>query len=238
MFSIDRTLCLLLVVHATSCRGGMEAQEQYLRARERMVEDQLRGRNIKSGQVLSAMLRLERHRFVPEQYRKDAYYDGPLPIGYEQTISQPYIVALMTEILDVRPGMRVLEIGTGSGYQAAVLAEIGAQVFSIEIVPELCDRARGILIQDLQYKNVELRCGDGYVGWPEEAPFDRIMLTAAPAKIPQPLLDQLKIGGIMISPVGTTFQQLMVYRKKQDHKVFVERSIPVRFVPMTGRAAE
>ncbi|MBE7440069.1 MAG: protein-L-isoaspartate(D-aspartate) O-methyltransferase [Spirochaetales bacterium] len=233
---MDRKLCLLLAVLAAGCRGGMEAQDHFLSARERMVQEQLRGRGIKNEPVLSAMFRIERHRFVPDAYRKEAYYDGPLPIGKEQTISQPYIVALMTELLDTAPGMRVLEIGTGSGYQTAVLAELQTAVFSIEIVPELCERSRKILLEELKYRNVMLRCGDGYAGWPEDAPFDRIMLTAAPASVPEPLLAQLKAGGKMVSPVGTAVQQLMVFRKDSKSRISVERNIPVRFVPMTGRA--
>ena len=167
-----------------------------------MVETQLKKRGIRSPAVLEAMGRVPRHRFVPRVMRGLAYDDGPLPIGQGQTISQPYIVALMTELVEPRKDMRVLEIGTGSGYQAAVLAECVAEVDSIEVVPEL-GKAAGTLLRELGYKNVHVKIGDGYEGWPDKAPFDAIVLTAAPPdRIPQPLLDQLKVGGRLVAPVG------------------------------------
>ncbi len=170
--------------------------------RRRMVDEQLRARDIRSAQVLDAMLKVPRHLFVPEPQRAEAYSDSPLPIGYEQTISQPYIVAFMTQALDVAPGHRVLEVGTGSGYQAAVLGTLAKEVYTIEIVPPLADRARETL-SSLGYRNVQVRTGNGYLGWPEHAPYDRIMVTAAPDEVPAALLQQLKIGGLMAIPVGS-----------------------------------
>jgi protein-L-isoaspartate(D-aspartate) O-methyltransferase len=199
---------------------------------DRMVREQIEARGVKDPRVLEAMRSVPRHEFVPAASRSDAYSDTPLPIGDSQTISQPYIVALMTELLEVGPGSKVLEIGTGSGYQAAVLAAMGVEVFSIEILPRLCERARETL-QDLEIPSVTVRCGDGYGGWPEEAPFDGIIVTAAPATLPDPLLEQLADGANMVIPVGDFYQELKVVTRVGD--VFEERSvIPVRFVPMTG----
>ena len=172
-----------------------------------------------------------RHAYVPEPIRDRAYQDSPLPIGYEQTISQPYIVALMTELLEVTPGQKVLEIGTGSGYQAAVLAEVGAEVFTIEIICELAERAKADLIAT-GYDEIHVRCGDGYQGWPEEAPFERIIVTAAPPELPQALVDQLAPGGRLVVPVGEESQSLQVVTKDEDGEVHVEDTLPVRFVPM------
>ena len=182
------------------------------------------------------MRRVPRHRFVPEAYRSEAYADYPLRIGHDQTISQPYIVGLMTQMAQVRTGQRVLEIGTGSGYQAAVLAELGAEVYSIEIVRALGESARALL-GDLGYRTVHVRIGDGYQGWPEHAPFDAIVLTAAPPAIPQPLLAQLTVGGRLVAPVGRDYQELVIITRTLDG---YEQSagIPVRFVPMTGRAQQ
>ena len=178
------------------------------------------------------MRTVPRHLFVPDVYRDAAYNDSPLPIGQGQTISQPYIVALMTELLEVEEGSRVLEIGTGSGYQAAVLAEMGVEVFSIEIKTKLCEAAAEVL-KSLEYAIARVRCGDGYGGWPDEAPFDGIVVTAAPDRIPDPLLDQLADGARMVIPVGEFYQELKVITRTEDG--YQERSvIPVRFVPMTG----
>jgi protein-L-isoaspartate(D-aspartate) O-methyltransferase len=204
--------------------------------RDRMVRQQLARRDIRSPAVLSAMLRVPRHRFVPKNHQREAYGDHPLPIGHQQTISQPYIVAYMTQALAPRAGQKVLEIGTGSGYQAAVLAEIVGRVYSIEIVAPLGERA-GKLLDELGYKNIFTRIGDGYKGWPEVAPFDAVILTAAPPKIPQPLLDQLKVGGVMIAPVGTVHQELVRITKTATG-FNRERVMGVRFVPMTGEAQE
>ena len=198
-----------------------------------MVEEQLRTRDIRSERVLEAMRRVPRHLFVPEGRREDAYRDTPLPIGYEQTISQPYIVAFMTQALDVRPEHRVLEIGTGSGYQAAVLGALANKVYTIEIVAPLAERARQTL-SGLGYRNIEVRTGNGYLGWPEHAPYDRIMVTAAPDEVPPALVAQLKIGGVMVIPVGTLHQELRVLRRTTTGLQTLD-TLPVRFVPMTGK---
>ncbi len=204
--------------------------------RLRMVERQLRKRDITDCSVLDAMSRVPRHLFVPVPKRVFAYEDHPLSIGYDQTISQPYIVALMTQLAQPKPKFRALDIGTGCGYQAAVLAELVDKVYSIEIVPSLADEARGRL-KTLGYNNVEVRCGDGYRGWPEHTPFDVIIVAAAPDHIPQPLIDQLAPGGRLVIPVGRDFQNLMVVEKKPDGSIQKRSVIPVRFVPMTGQAA-
>jgi protein-L-isoaspartate(D-aspartate) O-methyltransferase len=185
--------------------------------------------------VLAAMGRVPRHDFVPDDIKALAYQDRPLPIGYGQTISQPLIVALMTDLLRPAPGQRTLEVGTGSGYQAAVLAELGLEVYSIEIVPELARRA-GEALREAGYEDVETRTGDGYFGWPEAAPFDSIVVTAAASHVPPPLIEQLKPGGRMVIPVGPPFmvQQLMVVEKAQDGSVSNEILLPVAFVPLTG----
>lgn len=202
--------------------------------RKAMVETQIRSRGVRDKRVLEAMAAVPRHEFVPPAQRDRAYGDFPLPIGHGQTISQPYIVALMTELLRLEPGDRVLEIGAGSGYQAAILAELGFEVYTIEIVEELARQAENVL-RRLGYDNARVRAGDGYVGWPEAAPFKGVILTAAPRKVPQPLLDQLAVGGRLVVPEGVNLQDLVVYEKSEKG---VERRniIPVRFVPMTGEA--
>jgi len=184
--------------------------------------------------VLRAMRTVPRHRFVPAHLVADAYLDRPLPIGNGQTISQPFIVALMTELLDPQPASRVLEIGTGSGYQAAVLADCVAKVYTIEIVAPLGERSRSLLAE-LGYRNVEVRVGDGYQGWPEAAPFDGIIVTAAPDHVPQPLIDQLAPNGRMVIPVGSVHgvQDLLVITKGADGRAVTRRTLPVRFVPLT-----
>ena len=202
--------------------------------RQKMVDRQIKARGVKDSLVLKAMLTVPRHLFIPPKEINNAYDDNPLPIGYGQTISQPYIVAFMTEILSLEGDENVLEIGTGSGYQAAVLCELAKHVYTIEIVPELCRQARKIL-SDLDYKNVDVKCGDGYEGWPENAPFDAIILTAAPTKIPQPLIKQLQVGGRMILPVGKAYQELILLKKMPGGELQKEKLIPVRFVPMTGK---
>jgi protein-L-isoaspartate(D-aspartate) O-methyltransferase len=181
------------------------------------------------------MGRVLRHEFVPERLRRSAYEDHPLPIGHGQTISQPFVVAFMTEQLDPKPTDRVLEIGTGSGYQAAVLAELVERVYTIEIVEDLARRALADL-RRLSYTNVQVRAGDGYQGWPEAAPFDAVIVTCAPNRVPQPLVDQLKDGGRMIIPVGTTWNQELVLLRKRAGKLEQQEVLPVSFVPMTGEA--
>ena len=209
--------------------------DQWAAARTAMVEEQLRGRGIRSPRVLAAMARVPRHVFVPEEARADAYADYPLPIGHDQTISQPYIVAFMTEALEVQRGHRVLEIGTGSGYQAAILAELAGEVYTIEIVAPLAERATKTLA-GLGYRNVHVRAGNGYLGWPEHAPYDRIMVTAAPDEVPQALVTQLKLDGLMAIPVGTASQELRVMQKTHAGMITL-KTLPVRFVPMTGKPA-
>jgi protein-L-isoaspartate(D-aspartate) O-methyltransferase len=215
--------------------GAAQPSDPYSAERTRMVAEQLRARDIADPQVLAVMGRVPRHEFVPAELRQYAYSDGPLPIGYDQTISQPYIVALMTQLARPRTGARSLDIGTGSGYQAAVLAELTGQVYSIEILCPLADEARERLTR-LGYRNIEVRCGDGYRGWPEHAPFDLIILAAAPDHVPQPLIDQLAPGGRLVLPVGNTFQELVVVEKDGDGSARQQEIIPVRFVPMTGEA--
>ncbi len=202
-----------------------------------MVERQIEARGVKDTAVLKAMRQVPRHLFVPVSYAPQAYWDGPLAIGHGQMISQPYIVAFMAEALRLRGDDRVLEIGTGSGYQTAVLAQLARDVFSIEIVKPLAERAAAKL-KNLGYANVQVRVGDGYQGWPEHAPYDAILVSAAPDHIPQPLLDQLAVGGRMILPLGKKFSQdLMLIRR--THSGY-ERTplLPVAFVPMTGEAQE
>jgi len=203
-------------------------------ARMRMVEQQLLARDITDPRVISAMRRIPRDSFVPPDLRQRAYEDRPLPIGYRQTISQPYIVAYMTQALRLGPNEKVLEIGTGSGYQAAVLSELAGSVYSIEIVAQLAKRARDTL-KKLGYDNVQVKQGDGYAGWPDQAPFDAIMVTAAPDHVPQPLVNQLALGGRLVLPVGETQQTLMVLIRTEDG-VEQEATLPVLFVPMTGEA--
>ena len=218
------------LIACLACSGMPEQGSDRAAARARMIETQLRPRGIVHPAVLDAMRRVPRERFVPLGVQARAYDDEPLPIGEGQTISQPYIVAYMTEALDPKPTDRVLEIGTGSGYQAAILAELVREVYSIEIVPALAERAQRVLT-DLGYKTVRTRQGNGYAGWPDAAPFDKIIVTAAPPEVPQTLVDQLAVGGIMIVPVGRGTQMMTVIRKTPDGVVRRE-TIAVRFVPM------
>jgi protein-L-isoaspartate(D-aspartate) O-methyltransferase len=213
--------------------AGVQAADHSAQ-RDRMVATQLERRGIRDARVLAAMRKVPRHEFVPAGVRDRAHDDGPLPIGHRQTISQPYIVALMTELAAVTPTSKVLEIGTGSGYQAAVLAELARDVYSIEIVEPLAREADATL-RRLGYERVRLRTGDGYRGWPEAAPFDAIVVTAAPGSVPKPLIEQLAPGGRLVVPVGDDMQWLEVHRRTEKG-VTVERTIPVRFVPMTGQA--
>ena len=206
------------------------------RAREEMVAAQIEARGVRDSRTLAALRKVPRHLFVPPDLAGEAYGDGPLPIGHGQTISQPYIVAFMTEALGLRGGETVLEVGTGSGYQAAVLAEIAARVFTIEIVAPLAEEARERLAR-LGYRNVEVRAGDGYQGWAEKAPFDAVIVTAASPRVPEPLEQQLKDGGRLVIPVGDEYQELMVVTRRGT--AYTEsRVLPVRFVPMTGKVRE
>jgi protein-L-isoaspartate(D-aspartate) O-methyltransferase len=232
----SRCLLLLLIgTLATSmCTRPQAGQQRDWDAeRRRMVADQLRARDVKDARVLAAMERVPRHRFVPDDVRDEAYADHPLPIGHGQTISQPYIVGFMTEALDVQPDHKVLEIGTGSGYQAAILGELAAEVYTMEIVEPLADSARRTLAT-LGYKNIHVRAGNGYAGWPEQAPFDRIMVTAAPEEVPPALVDQLKMNGVMAIPVGDFAQELRILRRTASGLETL-KTLPVRFVPMTGK---
>jgi protein-L-isoaspartate(D-aspartate) O-methyltransferase len=228
---------LALTVIAAAAAAAAPAMD-FAAARERMVADQIAGRGIRDARVLAAMRQVPRHELVPPARRGEAYADRPVGIGHGQTISQPYIVALMTELARVEPGDRVLEVGTGSGYQAAVLAACGAEVWTIEIVDELAKRAAEDLAR-LGFDRVHVRSGDGYLGWPEAAPFDAILVTAAPPRVPAPLLEQLRVGGRLVIPVGETggMQSLEVHERRETG-VVVERVVPVRFVPMTGKAQE
>jgi protein-L-isoaspartate(D-aspartate) O-methyltransferase len=232
-----RCICILvcgILLLGLACQGGSPTQtEGFETARKRMVEKQIMERGIEDERVIGAMLKVPRHEFVPSKYSHYSYRDTPLPIGHDQTISQPYIVALMTEEMNLSSADRVLEVGTGSGYQAAVLAEIVAEVYTIEIVEDLGNDARDRL-EALGYENVHVRIGDGYIGWEEHAPFDRIIVTCAPTEIPQPLVDQLTEGGIMVIPVGNTGFQYLYRVKKVGGEAETEKVIPVSFVPLTG----
>jgi protein-L-isoaspartate(D-aspartate) O-methyltransferase len=233
-----RLLIMLAVTFVCAGCGPPAAQSlqrepEWAARRRSMVEEQIRARGIKSQRVLDAMTRVPRHRFVPDDVRSEAYDDHPLPIGHGQTISQPFIVGFMTEALQVEPSHLVLEIGTGSGYQAAVLGELARDVYTIEIIPELAERAQGLLAE-LGYRNVRVRAGNGYLGWPEHAPFDRIIVTAAPEEVPPALIEQLKIGGLMAIPIGVGDQELRILRRTASG-IETLKTLPVRFVPMTGK---
>jgi protein-L-isoaspartate(D-aspartate) O-methyltransferase len=223
----------LVALMVVSCGPAPESEEaSRVRERERMVKEQIAARGVKDPKTLEAMRRVPRHLFVPPELASQAYEDHPLPIGHGQTISQPYIVAFMTEALDLAGDETVLEVGTGSGYQAAVLGEIAEHVYSIEIVEPLAEESARRL-KRLGYSNVEVRAGDGYEGWPEAAPFDAIIVTAAAPRIPEPLKEQLADGGRLIIPVGDAWQELVLLTRRGDR--FDEKSVlPVRFVPMTG----
>lgn len=226
-----RMMYRLGMILASLLPGGLFAQPDFSDLRQRMVREQIQARGITSPQVLRALRTVERHLLVPQAYRNRAYEDTPLPIGHGQTISQPFVVALMTELLRPHPDDRMLDIGTGSGYQAAVLAEIVDQVYSIEIVPELGIEARKRLAE-LGYENIEVRIGDGYHGWPDAAPFDGIVIAATIDTIPPALLDQLAEGGRMVAPIGTTPERadLVLLRKKKG-EIIRQKLVPVRFVP-------
>ena len=239
IFAISAMLMLLSVL--TQYTDGKRVPDSnpkgdFRAMREKMVESQIKARGVKDPRVLAALFKVERHRFVPEKYLDSAYSDQPLLIGEGQTISQPYVVALMTELLELKGNEQVLEIGTGSGYQAAILAELAKEVYTIEIIEPLAARAKEKL-SELGYQNVKVKAGDGYLGWPEAAPFDAIIVTAAPDHIPNPLIEQLKEGGRMVVPVGTHTQELKKIIKRFGKTETID-VIPVLFVPMTGEGVK
>jgi len=227
----------LMALTTLACSPVRDGEDPgFARAREEMVATQIAARGVRDPRTLAAMRKVARHLFVPPAVAGQAYEDHPLPIGHGQTISQPYIVAFMTEALALEGGETVLEVGTGSGYQAAVLGEIAARVHTIEIVAPLAEEAAALL-KKLGYANVEVRAGDGYLGWPEAAPFDAIMVTAAAPRVPEPLKQQLKDGGRLILPVGDEWQELVVITRRGD-RFEEKRVLPVRFVPMTGKVRQ
>jgi len=212
-----------------------QSEAEYAARRGRMVETQLQRRSIHDERVLAAMRDVPRHLFVPELFRGMAYDDSPVPIGYDQTISQPFIVAYMLQCLKLTGSEKVLEIGAGSGYQAVLLSRLCRKVYTIEIIQELAAQA-GKMMGALEIRNVRIRCNDGYLGWPQAAPFDRIIVSAAPGHVPQNLLGQLRRGGRMILPLGDLDQRLLVLHKSKTGKVYRRKLVPVKFVPMTGLA--
>ena len=226
---------ILAVLAAGGCGQKAPLASDLAAQRQQMVQRQLMSRGINDARVLAAMAKVPREEFVAPESRVASYEDGPLPIGYGQTISQPYVVAFMTEQLRPKPSDRVLEVGTGSGYQAAILAELVSEVYSIEIVEPLAKNAEATL-QRLGYKNVHLKIGDGYKGWPEAGPFDAIIVTCAPDKVPQQLVDQLKDDGRMVIPVGDRFAQQLYLLEKKNGQLKQSATLPVRFVPMTSEA--
>ncbi len=209
-------------------------EDRYIERRWDMVENQIVSRGIQDARVIKAMLKVKRHLFVPKEYLDSAYSDKPIPIEKEQTVSQPYMVALMTELLNSSPGKKILEIGTGSGYQSAILAETGCDLYTIEIIEDTADNARKTL-EKLGYSNIKYRIGDGYRGWEENAPFEGIIVTAAPADIPDKLIEQLSQGGRMIIPVGDLSQELLLIENTNEG-VKRKKITAVRFVPMTGQS--
>lgn len=216
--------------------GGHDQPSQGFTQQRQALVDLLKAEGITNTDVLKAMLKVPRHEFVPESHRHYSYQNRPLPIGHNQTISQPFIVGYMTQAASIAPHEKVLEIGTGSGYQAAVLGELAGQVYTIEIIPELAEGAKAVLGK-LGYKNVHVKTGNGYEGWPEHAPFDAIVVTAAPDEVPQKLVDQLALRGKMVIPVGSRFQEMVIITRDESG-VVERRTIPVQFVPMTGKPAQ
>lgn len=223
---------VMMNIFNIGCKAKDINSDEFEKLRATMVKTQIERRGVKDEKVLNAMRKVERHKFVPEQYIEHSYEDRPLPIGEGQTISQPYIVALMTEVLDLDSTKKVLEVGTGSGYQAAVLAEICDSVYTIEIVEILGKRADKLL-SELEYKNIKVKVGDGYKGWEEYSPFDGVIVTCAPSHVPQPLIDQMAENGKMVIPVDVAFGQDLILLIKEGGKLKRESIIPVRFVPMT-----
>jgi len=236
VWPLPSCLVFLAVAHLMFCPLTVTAEDSFTQARQRMVSELASGdQGITNARVLAAMGKVPRHEFVPDRLQSQAYQQRPLPIGHGQPISEPYVVAFMTEKIEPQPTDRVLEIGTGSGYQAAVLSELTAEVYTIEIIQDLADQAAATL-QRLNYTNVYARAGDGYKGWPEAAPFDAIIVTCSPEKVPQPLVDQLKEGGRMIIPLGPFNHQELVLLHKQDGRLDRQGVLPIHFVPMTGQA--
>lgn len=230
LFFIIGIILGLVLFPENSLAFEIRKDNNFSEKRESMVTQQIEARGISDKKVLAAMRKVKRHLFVPYLWRRNAYQDSPLPIGYSQTISQPYIVAFMTEAAALKGKEKVLEIGTGSGYQAAILAEIVKEVYTIEILKPLADEVL-IRLSDLGYKNIKVRHGDGYLGWEEHAPFDVIIVTAAPDDVPQKLIQQLKVGGRMVIPIGSFFQELYLITKREG-AIEKEALLPVRFVPM------
>jgi protein-L-isoaspartate(D-aspartate) O-methyltransferase len=228
-------IVLTLFAMVAGCHARESEEVTLMKAKEYMISSDLLGRGIQNANVLDAMRNVDRHEFVPEELKRQAYGDHPLPIGSGQTISQPYIVAAMTELIDPQPDHVVLEVGTGSGYQAAVLSGLVRDVYTVEIIPELGETSAALL-RRLGYTNVHVRVGDGYAGWPEHAPFDSIIVTCGAGEVPPPLIEQLKPGGIMVIPVGPFLnsQELLVVKKEPDGTISRRSVMAVRFVPMTG----
>jgi protein-L-isoaspartate(D-aspartate) O-methyltransferase len=234
MGALPALLSSIIAILSLNPGTALGSEPDWKTGREQMVKTQIEGRGVRDLRVLEAMRTVPRHLFIPESYRDRAHEDGPLPIGMKQTISQPYMVAIMTELLDPKPDDRVLEVGTGSGYQAAVLSGLVGHVYTIEIIPELAERARRT-ISTLGYGNVTVITGDGYRGLPKQAPFDGILVTAAPVEVPKPLLEQLRLGGRLVIPVGGRRQYLQVLQRTEEG-IETKTLFGVRFVPMTGEA--
>ena len=226
----NKVILIISLYLIASFAHAQNEDSRFTKLCQEMVSTQIEARGIKDIRVLEVMRRVRRHEFVPKAYRRFAYDDTPLPIGEGQTISQPYIVALMTELLKLTGKEKVLEIGTGSGYQAAILAELASFVYTIEIIPKLATRAERLL-KEMRYENIMVKCGDGYLGWEEYAPFDAIIVTCAPEEVPPALIEQLANGGRMVIPVGSTYQELKLIEKKNS-EIKTKSIIPVRFVPM------
>ncbi|MGK7396776.1 MAG: protein-L-isoaspartate(D-aspartate) O-methyltransferase [Candidatus Cyclobacteriaceae bacterium M3_2C_046] len=237
-FTIYLKISGIILIIPLFFSANLPTDNDFQKERQQMVNQQIKGRGIYQEKILNAMLQVPRHQFVPDQFINQAYEDRPLSIGHGQTISQPYIVALMTKVLQPEPEDKVLEVGTGSGYQAAILSQLVDQVYSVEIIEPLAKNAKEVVNQ-LNLKNVIIRQGDGYRGWPEKAPFDAIIVTCSPSHIPQPLIEQLKEGGKMVIPVGdSSFTQELVLLSKQNGKIKRQEIIPVRFVPMNDSKGE